>query len=269
MRRQRGFSLVASAIMLAAAAALFAAGELALLARSQRAGEAAAREAYLDRAARAVEEWYSRNAASIDASPALPVAEDEIAAAAGVQPRWGLRAAASVRLVEGAAVYRRIVLWLPAVSPDPSLWDAATGSFSPGPGVRWRIVDGRPVQARAIGATLEAMRRLAARLEQRFHAKAAADGDAAAGVNYFRPKNGCGAAGPDEIPCIDAYADAAAVDWGKLLGIDPASLRTAWGGPLLVSNLEDSSAAAPPYSMAIAADTPWGARLKVTAVQPL
>lgn len=268
MRRQKGFSLTASAVMLAAAAVLFTAGELAILARSQSSGEAAAREAYLDRAARAVEEWYSRNAASIDAAPAFPFVESEIALLAGVESRWGLRAAASGRLVEGDAVYRRIVLWLPAASPDPSHWDAAAGSFSPGPGVRWRIVDGRPVQAQAIGKTLEAMRRFAARLEQRFHAKAAADGDGAVAVNYFRPRNGC-AAGPDEIPCIDAYADAATVDWGRLLGIDPASLRTAWGGPLLVSNLEDSSASAPPYSMAIAADTPWGVRLKVTAAQPL
>ncbi len=268
MRRERGFAIAGFAAALAALAIVFVAGEMALLGRTAAEGDAARREAYLDEAAAAVASWYARNAAAVDADAAFPIPEDEIPEAAGVPPRWGLRAAASARLSSGGIVFRRIVLWVPAQSPDPSSWDPAAGIFSPGPGVLWRVVDGQAVQGAAYAATLKAMQRFAAQLEERFHALAAADGPGSLAVNYFRPRSGC-AAGPSEIPCLDVYTAADAVDWVAILGVPAGGLRTAWGGPFLVSNLEDSSAVSPPYSMAIAADTPWGARVKVMAVQPL
>lgn len=269
MRRQNGFAFLGFAIVLAAIAITFIIGEAGIAARAQSSLLDTQKEAYLDMAAQAVESWYARNAAAIDAAAASPFADNAILALAGIERRWNLRVAQSARLADGDIAYRRILLWLPAANPDPSTWDAAAGTFSPGAGVRWRIIDGRRIQSQAYSQTLAAMRAFARKLELRFYAKAAADSSTYLTVNWFRPRGGCASPNPDDIPCLDAYTDASLVNWRVILGEDPETLKTAWGQSLLVSNLTDSSASIPPYTMAIAAQTPWGAMMRVLAVQPI
>ena len=269
MRRQNGFAFLGFAIVLAAIAITFIIGEAGIAARAQSSLLDTQKEAYLDMAAQAVESWYARNAAAIDAAAASPFADNAILALAGIERRWNLRVAQSARLADGDIAYRRILLWLPAANPDPSTWDAAAGTFSPGPNVRWRIVDGRAIQTDAYSRTLASMKAFARQLELRFYAKAAYDASSGLTVNWFRPRSGCASPNPDDIPCLDTFTDAGLINWSVILGTNPGNLRTAWGRNFLVSNLTDSNVAYPPYSMAINAITPWGATIRVLAVQPI
>ena len=257
------------AIALAAIAITFIIGEAGVAAKAQSNSIDEQKEAYLDQATRAVESWYARNIAVIDSTAASPFADVDIPALAGIERRWDLRIAQSARLADGDIAYRRIALWLPASNPDGSALDAATGTFSPGPNVRWRIVDGRAIQTDAYSRTLASMKAFARQLELRFYAKAAYDASSGLTVNWFRPRSGCASPNPDDIPCLDTFTDAGLINWSVILGTNPGNLRTAWGRNFLVSNLTDSNVAYPPYSMAINAITPWGATIRVLAVQPI
>lgn len=227
--------------------------------------DAAERTAYLKEAAQALRAWYRANQATVDAAAA---ALDTNAAltAAGVTPRYRLRVASSVRLIQGEVSYHDLVLWLPEAEPDASVFVAATGAFAPAAGVAFVRVSGQEIQAMALRDTRRILAETAEALEHYFAARARVAGEEVR-VNYFRPDNLC-APPPDAMPCIDAYLTADRVNWAGV-GIDGITQRDAWGSLIEVSNLADSTTGAPPFSMAIRATAPWGTVILAQAVQRL
>jgi type II secretory pathway pseudopilin PulG len=265
MRKERGaiFLLLVVAIAVVGVTLILAASRL----QAQQAANRAAAEqfAYLRKAAAAVEVWYRENLATVDSQDAAPVI-DTVLDRAGVNRRFGLSARISNRLMAGNVGFRTLALWIPAAVPDPSTFDVTTGLFTPAPGVRFVTVSGAALQGQAVADTQRAMASVASTLEQYFAARAAAGGTGV-GINHFRPDPTCsGAAG--QLPCLDDYTVASAINWAGL-GLSGLPVADAWGNPLALSNLADSSTAAPPFSMAIRAATPFGTQLTVRAVQPL
>lgn len=231
---------------------------------------AAAEDAYLDNVARRLEDYYRRNAAAIDSATSYPVVPESLWAELGVEVKPTLRLAVSDRLTGSQVLFHRFVVWLKRAEPDPSTFTVSTGTFTPGPNVIYRIVDGEAIEGALLEKTLDGMKGLAAQLERRFRAKFEADPLRSLSVNHFRALGSSCSVGLDDIPCIDSYTDATtAADFVTLLSIDPATLTSAWGQHFTVSNLQDSSTASPPYTMAIRAALPWGGSLLVNAVQPL
>jgi Tfp pilus assembly protein PilE len=265
MIRARGFvltSLVAFIVLICTVLLLGASTQQAqqLLNR-----EAAERTAYLQESAQALRVWYRANQATVDAGD-TPLDVNAVLAAAGVSLRYRLRAASSRRLVQGELGFHMLVLWLPPLIPDSSVFDPATGAFTPAPGVAFVRVSGAEVQALALRDTRRILAEAAAMLEAYFAARARAEGEDVR-VNYFRPDSAC-TPPPGAMPCLDSYVAANLVDWAAA-GVDGVALRDAWGGLLEVSNLTDSATLAPPYSMAIRASAPWGTILQAQAVQRL
>src|SRR5258708_5962840 len=231
---------------------------------------AATEDAYLDNIARRLEDYYRRNAAAIDSATAYPVVPESLCAELGVELKPTLRLAASDRLTGSQVLFHRFVVWLKRAEPDPSTFAVSTGTFTPGPNVIYRIVDGEAIEGALLEKTLEGMKGLAAQLERRFRAKFEADPLRSLSVNYFRALGSSCSVGLDDIPCVNSYTDAtAAADFVTLLSIDPATLTSARGHQFPVSHLDDSSTASPPYTMAIRAALPSGGSLLVNAVQPL
>ena len=231
---------------------------------------AATEDAYLDNLARRLEDYYRRNATAIDSVTAYPVVPERLCAELGVEVKPTLRLAVSDRLTGSQVLFHRFVVWLKRAEPDPSSFVASTGTFTAGPNVVYRIVDGEAIEGALLEKTLDGMKGFAAQLEGRFRAKFEADPLRSLSVNHFRALGASCSVGMDDIPCIDSYTDATtAADFSALLSIDPRTLTSAWGQHFTVSNLQDSSAASPPYTMAIRAALPWGGGLLVNAVQPL
>lgn len=227
-------------------------------------------EQALDEIARRLESYYRQNAAAIDAAPSFGTAPEILWAQLGIEPKANLRLAVSERIASSQVRFRRFVVWLARSDPDTSRLDPVTGSFTAGPGVSFRIVDGEAIQNALLEETLSRMKTFAAQLERRFLAKFEADPLRSLDVNHFRAIGASCSAALDDIPCIDVHTDVvAAADFGTLLSSDPRQFTSAWGERFTVSNLEDSHTDSPPYSMAIRAPLPWGGSVLVNAVQPI
>lgn len=229
-----------------------------------------AESAYVDEIAQRLAIYYRRNAAAIDAAPAYAIVPATLWAELGIDPKPTLRLGISDRLTGTNVRFRRFAVWLKRAEPDASAMNAATGTFTPGPGVVYRVVDGEPIQAALYDETLTRMKAFAVALEKRFRAKFESDPFKSLSVNHFRPAGGTCTVGLDDIPCIDAHTDVlVAANFSALLSLDSSRLVTAWGPRFTVSNLADSQAASPPFTMAVRGALPWGGSVLVNAVQPL
>ena len=265
MRRQRGIDLLMFVVVLAAIGSVFVLSASSLQAQQASNRVDAERAAYLEETGRAVRGWYIANLAAIDMS-AAPPAEVAILTGAGITPRFGLRIAASNRLVIGEIGFHSIAIWIPQRQPDPSAMDVATGVFTPDVRAAFRMISGAELQAEALARTLQTLRQVAGRLENYFVARTAINGGNVA-INHFRPDSLCGGS-EGELPCLDRYVAVGTLDWRRA-GVDGMVATDGWGNAIEISNLADSVTAAPPFSMALQARTPWGSVVQVRAVQRL
>lgn len=225
---------------------------------------------YLDDVAQRLESWYDRNAATVDSSSTYAIAPAALWSQLGIDPKVNLRLGISDRQTGAQVAYRRFVIWLQRATPDTSTFTASTGAFTPAAGVPFRVIDGEKMQVLKLDQTLNGMKRFAFLLERRFQAKYEADPLRSLSVNHFRPVSGTCSTTLDDMPCINTYLNApVAANFPLLVGVDPATLTTAWGAAFEVSNQEDSRTTTPPYTMAIRSTTPWGSTVLVNAVQPL
>jgi hypothetical protein len=267
--KQQGFAILGLTVLVTTIALTFVLAQSALSARSAANSEDAEHARYLLSAKEKIEAWYRRNVAEVDSVHGVANHFARLFAESGIVPRWGVRYAVSEPIASGTLSYRTIAIWLPQSAADPSALDPATGRFVSGPRTKFQIVDGRAIEAEAFAATLAVMRGFARALEARFYAKRTSDSDRLIDANYFRPRDPACAAQADEIPCIAGYEKAAELNWRVILGLEPATLVSAWGSPILVSNTLDSQTSIPPFSMALQVATPWGATIRLAAVQPI
>ena len=255
-------------LFLASCVALYVLAEATLAARAALQRANTEKAAYVADAGRRVAEWYRCNAATLDSTAAVVPNEATVLRAAGVTPKWGVRAAVGPMLAGPDGHYRRIAVWLPA-APGGGFSAANDGTFDRKSATHHVVVDGRLIEGELRARTLETMRRFARLLEARASARMLQDSDRRVDVNHFRPRDPACAAADDEIPCLDDYIDATRIDWGRLVGVAPSELRTAWGGPIQVSNRTDASVDQPPYSLSLLATTPWGEPIRLAAIQAL
>lgn len=265
MRRQRGVVFILFAVVLAIVGVAMVMGASSLQAQSAANRQVRDREAYLKDTAQQLEAWYRSRVSTVDIVADAPD-PDVVAQEANVSKRYGVRIAVSNRIVTGDLGYRVIVLWIPAAQPDASTFDPNTAAFVPATGVEYQVVNGQPIQQQAISETRRTLSNIAVSLVNYFAARYETGGKDVS-INYFRPDATCSSTG-EGLPCWDTYTSVSGVDWGSL-GLPNLALNDAWGNAIEISNLADSQTAAPPYSIAIRAHTPFGTYLTMNAYQRL
>lgn len=263
MKSQRGFVGLAIAAVLVVG--VLAVPVYVLVRSDVKAREIVAEsEADLSHAARALEAWYERVATrDTEATIEVPAIE-----ALGVPAKANWRIEQSDVMSDGALRYRKFAIWEQQRPESAAVWNRSTAAFHSGVGNPHRMVDGRITHMRSLAQTEERLKTLASHLQRRYSAKLQLDPLRDATTNHFRPRVACNAQ-PDELPCINSYAPAANVGLAARLGVDAATLVSAWGTPIEVANLEDSATLAPPYTMALRTRTPWGSYITAVAVQPI
>jgi hypothetical protein len=261
-RRESGYAVLAVVATMVTIAAAVVVGWATLATRVQTDGLASVQQQYLDEVRVSLLGWYARDLAQIDrsAEPPDPV---RMLRGTGVAVRWGLRVAASERLVREGIAYRVIAAWLPGEG-DTSMLEPATGRFTPSSGTRWIVVSGFDLQAAALVETRARLDRLARQLEAAYRARLLSDPSRDATVNRFRAVR-CSAPSPGELPCIDEYVTIDVSGLASAAGLDPLLAANAWGAPIEVSNGIDASLVIP-FSMALRTATPWGGSLSMFAV---
>lgn len=273
MSTQRGYAIVAMILVVMGSAMAVVLGYSSLMAKEIARDFDHHQQAYLQQTKIAVSEWYRREAAAIDAVDAAP-SMTAIMSGAGIAPQWRLQLAASKRLSRGAIAYRVIALWIPASGTDASTLDVDRGAFTPDRGTQYVLIDGFSIQSQAAFASLETMKTLASRLEERFYARFLHDAEGDITVNWFRPRDSNCNAHADELACTDTapgrFLAAANMNLARLLGMPPTGLVNAWGGPVeLCNSAPCANTAAPPFSLTLRSATPWGTQLTVVATQHL
>lgn len=267
---QRGFAALMLLIVVVAALGVLAFSvqtrTLDRLGHTQ-AGQQAAR---LDRLAAAVTAVYRRSAATLDANAAAPLGCAQLLAAASPDAAdlvAGARLQCALgsrrQTADGSLAWRSIWLWLPDrdAAVDATVYDAATDTLTPAPGVVWRHVDGRAVQSALLSESLDRFGRLGRQLRSFYRARAATAPASDADRNFWAlaPCTGVPAAALTVAPACTAGGYAAAA--GALAGIGmPASDATdAWGQAFEFQNSGAGvSATTIPYSARTRMTTPWG-----------
>lgn len=255
--------LVAMMLTLGSLVLVNQSGQYAVLRKTQ--------QDYLRQAAEAVKRFYQENRAQMDGAAAPGYTPVALLSGAGVQTRWNLQAAMSLRqsALSGAIQYRDIYLWIPRRNPDPTVLDAASDTFTPGTGVLWAKVSGIGIEKDAYQDAQTRLQMLAQALEKMFRAKLASDPLHDVSLNYFQAI-GCSSHAAGEIPCTNnAYAAAASLGLGPTAGVGDDLVTDPWGGAVLASNTLDANQGSAPYSMALRVVTPWGSAITVDAVEPL
>jgi len=267
---QEGFAALLLVFLAALMAFFFVIGPMFIKYLEQIDAAETNESTYLDDVSAKLVELYSQNAGAIDQNVTYSPDPNDIWASLNVQPKAGMRLAVSTRLTGNQVQYRRFVVWLQRANPDTSAFDPATGTFTPGTGVPFRVIDGEPIQGKKYEITLQRMQMFASMLQKRFQTKFEADPLRTLTINHFRPISGTCTTTTDDIPCIDTYANVmTAASWTSLLSQDPAAWTSAWGQPFTVSNLQDSNTLNPPFTMAIRTALPWSGSVLVSAIQPL
>ena len=268
VKRTRGFAAILMVCVLAGCVLLLVAMEGASTARAAQRRSERDRSDYVATAQAKVSEWYFTHAAAIDDPGRRSPIENEVMQGARLVPRWGVRVAVSELLGDDALRYRRIALWLPTRERSGAAF-ALDGTFDATLGSPFAVVDGRAIETALRDRTLGTLQRLARALEGRFRARALADSDHRVDVNHFRPRDPACAADADELPCLDVFTDAAGAGLARIAGVGDNELRSAWGGPVELSNGSDGSADGPPFRLRLRSRTPWGSYVEVVALQSL
>ena len=261
-RSQRGFAVLAVAVVIVMIAAAIVAGWSTLTSVSQANEQGRSQRDYLSEVGVQLAGWYRREMGWIDAVASAPDPQ-RVRREAGITPRWRLRVEISDRLLRDGIGYRVMVAWLPGAG-DTSVLDAATGVFTPAPNAQWMQVSGFELQSAALGQTRAQMSRLAQQLEIGYRVRHLSDPSRDVSINRFRAVS-CAAPGSTEFPCLDSYQPVGATAIPTLAGLDPQLAFNAWGGPVEASNRMDSSLTQP-YSMALRTATPWGSQVGMIAV---
>ncbi|MBC8738473.1 hypothetical protein F6X40_16990 [Paraburkholderia sp. UCT31] len=277
--RQQGYVLLAFVALLSVVTFSFVVGYSTVLAKKEVAALLTNQKAFIASAASQVEAAYVANLAEVDGTTTSGSFRNpsQFLSLAGITPKWGMQAAVSNVLSARGVAYTVVALWIPTSTDtqNPPSFDATTGTFNSCPNAAapcapraYALVSGLTLQQQALQSALQQLNDLAAKEQEYFKAKALFDPDHDIGINYFRaPDGNCD--DPNQMPCIDQYTAVGSTAVPPLLGIPASTQMNPWGLPLETSNLQDSSSAAPPYSMAFRTSTPWGASYTVLALQPI
>lgn len=304
-RKQKGIALLAFVAVLSIVTFTIVMGYSISSAKKQILNLSGNQKAYLNDVRGKLVDTYAAHLNTLDADLGWDSVKTgpEILALAGVSPRWGLEAAISPRISKEGVKYRVIAAWLPLdsdVTDDPVL--NPDGSFQPCPASTSDCLNRRNFVVVSEGFSLQRanvlkankqLEQLAANAQSFFKSKVLLDPEHNVSVNYFRPPYiQCSNAITEQLPCLntpaaiwpaatDGIQNSAGQHITELLGFPNAPLLNPWGKPVEACNGSDCSDATPtlvkwnpaaenaPYSMLFQADTPWGSKYRIYAVQQL
>lgn len=277
LSQQGGFALLAFSVVMLTLALSVIMGFVFNISKESTLTIPARQAEYLADIKHRVSQWYLVNASQIDATESggafrdIPTVLREI----GVSPKWGLEGAASDRQMAGSIAYTAYAFWIPTDNANLPQFDQTTGVFTQCPTLGARcpehpfvLVSGFEAQSSHFKRTSLKLQAIADKLETFFKARFLFDPDRNISINRWLPVNGCTPLS-DELPCLDTYTPLAGANLQVNTGIGSDEFINSWGGPIEVSNKQDSSYLEPPFSMTLRTTTPWGMTLQFKALQPM
>lgn len=294
--RQQGFGLLVFVIATAIVAFTIVVGYAGNLTRKQLVELVPRQNKQLDISLQLVEKMWLQNAYYLDYAAGTRTI-DEVLQLAAVDQRGGMLGALSDVMTipaEGIA-YRALVLYFPTgtdgaddenpANPPDLAHFKATGEFKScaDPGAPcaervFRVFNSVDVERALAKETSARLQRIAQKAQSYFKARMLQDPERNISVNYFRrPSGGCEVF-PQDLGCLDTYEGLVTMSSSTtyvrsriatILGLNDEELFSAWGQPIEASNLQDSSVAAAPFSMALRARKPLGGFMTIKAIQPI
>ena len=290
--RQQGFGLLVFVIVTAIIAFSIVVGYAGVMTRKQLNELTPRHNKTLDESITLIERMWAQRAFTLDeASGSNPTTIGTVLGLAGVVSSGGMQEALSNVLVlpaEGLA-YRAVVLYYPSNTDDLNPPDlagfATTGLFNScgNPGEPcddrvFRVFNSVEVERALAKETTARLQKAATKAQSYFKARMLQDPERNISVNYFRRPMGACEVLVQDLGCVDTYTSmvsmnsATAYDRLRLavnLGLTDEELFTAWGQPIEVSNLQDSSTTEAPFSMVFRARRPLGGFVSVIAIQQI
>lgn len=290
--RQQGFGLLSFVVISAIVAFTLVVGYSANMTRKQVLDLLPRQNSHLDASMQLIEQMWAQRAYELDyASPSNDRNVDEVLQWSGVHRRGGMLAAMSSVMslpAEGIA-YRSVVLYYPSETDDVNPPDIdhfkATGEFKSCANETadcaarvFRVFNSIDVERALAKETVARLNRVAQKAQSYFKARMLQDPERNISVNYFRRPMGECEVFPIDLGCVDTYQGLVTMSGpttytrGRLainLGLNDEELFSAWGHPIEVSNLQDSSTVAAPFSMAFRARKPLGGFVSISAVQQI
>lgn len=281
--RQQGFGLLLMVVLMSMVTLMFVTGYSGLLTQQAANSLKASQQKYLLQSAQSLGAVWDTHALTLD----NPVSGNSVTAAdiyrlAGIAPRYGMQLAVSnvLTLSPEGIPYRNAVVYLPTetdtVNPPNLAHFLATGQFIScmnGPTDcderQFKVFSSAELERRFYNETHYRLQQVAAKAQAYFKARMLQDPERAIDINYFRRPAGVCSSTSQDIGCIDAYVELRHQWAATVFGLAAEELETAWGNPIEVSNLQDSSTAATPFSMSFRARMPNGTYMTVRAVQQI
>jgi len=256
----------------------------------------------------ALRQYYTQNAACIDASPVPATCQvptdATILTIAGVPAEWNLVAHVSNLIASSGPIqYHEFVVIAPVDDGSQiETFDVTKGTLILCPDTSSKCVpranvkvDGYAIEAELYARSLKQLNDLALSAQAYFNAKYLSFPDHDISKNWFRTPYCEPAPTPcspsvTDMPALDAFTassdNTGAAAFALLMAPDedPTSaadcltngscppITNAWGGEVLLSNGSAALGAAytsPPYRLAIETNTPWNAVIEIFAVQSL
>lgn len=281
--RQQGFGLLILVVLTAMVTLMFVTGYSGLLTQQAANTLKATQERYLLETSKSLEAVWEQHAATLDA-PGNTATSADILRMTGISPRHGSQLLLSNVLFSTVdnLTYRNAVIYVPTDSdttnPPNLAHFLATGEFisctnssEPCDTRVFRVFSSLETQRKKSAETYFRLQKVAAKAQSYFKARMMADPEHAIDINYFRaPSGSCNATPAMDLGCsMDTYQPLHSQAARLMFGLSDEELYTAWNTPIEVSNLQDSSTTAVPFSMAFRARRPLGDYVIVRAVQQL
>lgn len=229
---------------------------------------------YMVDTSKSLNQWYERNAWAID-SVTTPIPSATIATQAGISIKYGAVIVSSQRLAKNNISYHVIAFWLPQDNLTGTNFDVNTGVFTEGTylaanaseRLRYTIINGSTIESNLINSSFKTMSKAASSLETWFAGRGfqASTLENRINSNWFRSPSCVN--NLNYLPCTTGYQPSATVLNGYGI-VDGSDSKSAWGRDVLVTNDPSIVPNVRPYSLLLAADTPWGRRLVTQVTQP-
>lgn len=281
--RQQGFGLLILVVLTAMVTLMFVTGYSGLLTQQAANTLKTTQERYLLETAKSLEAVWEQHAVTLDA-PGSTATSADILRMTGISPRHGAQLLLSNVLISTVdnLAYRNAVVYIPTESdttnPPNLAHFLSTGEFISCINAGdvcdarvFRVFSSLEVQRKKSAETYFRLQKVAAKAQSYFKARMMADPEHAIDINYFRaPSGSCSATRDMDLGCsMDSYQQLRNEYAKYVFGLSDEELYTAWNTPIEVSNLQDSSTTAVPFSMAFRARRPLGDYVVVRAVQQL
>lgn len=220
---------------------------------------------YLDEVLSASQAYYERMAPTIELSGEA-VSEATLLGQIAPTRKFGIRAQISPRFTKTVSPwtqpslgYRTILIWIPQTGTDTTAIATTDTDPTIDPVVAsaktyrsWSTLGYNQAQLAKLSDLLVRTGTLLqnwARAQQGTRSELVFN-------NVFRQSDCSASDSANHLPCLDTYVDVLTTTVPSYLGVSNAELASPWGYSVEISNLLNSSASAPPYSLSLRVHSP-------------